>query len=67
VLAFQRAIYGEVTVTNTTSHLPYQVLPSWPLANFYELLGVVFVVGLLLMGFAIRVFSRLEGNFAEEL
>jgi len=67
VLAFQRAIYGDVTVTNTTTHLPYQVLPSWPLANFYELLGTVFLVGLLLMGFAIRVFSRLEGNFAEEL
>ena len=67
VLAFQRAIYGQVDVTNTTSHLPYQVLPSWPLLSFYELLGVVFLVGVVLMGFAIRVFSRLEGNFAEEL
>ncbi|MEI6701247.1 MAG: ABC transporter permease [Actinomycetota bacterium] len=67
ILAFERAIYGRVTVTNTLSHQPFDVLPRWPLLTYYELLAATFGIGLLLLAFAVRVFSRLEGNFAEEL
>lgn len=67
VLGFQRALYGRVSITNTVTGAREQILPPWHLASYYGLLGLDVVVGLAVLAFAIRVFSRLEGNFAEEL
>jgi ABC-2 type transport system permease protein len=60
VMVFQRALYGEF------GHPP--VIPP-NLSFFYYLrnLGFVTVGVLVLMVIALRVFSRLEGNLAEEL
>jgi ABC-2 type transport system permease protein len=60
VLTFQRALYGEF------GHPP--VMPpnlhfTWYLRN----LTLVTVAVLILLAIALRVFSRLEGNLAEEL
>lgn len=59
-LAFQRAVYGDTTAGAA-------VLPDhgnwWYLRN----LGVVGLVGVVLLWFAIKVFDRAEGNFAEEM
>ena len=67
VLAFQRALYGRPIITNTETKVPEQILPPWHLTSFYGLLGLSIIGGFVLLGIAIRVFSRLEGNFAEEL
>jgi ABC-2 type transport system permease protein len=59
--AFQRGIYGTVATADTN------ILPAdgqlWYLRN----LGIVAVVSAVLFVVAIRVFDRLQGNFAEEL
>ncbi len=69
VVGFQRAIYGDVSVvsTATTQRTVIEVLPPWHLASYYELLAGCIAVGLLCLVGAIKVFGRLEGNFAEEL
>ncbi|MGH9296920.1 MAG: ABC transporter permease [Acidimicrobiales bacterium] len=63
VLAFQKCIYGEV-----------QARPGAPLVlalyghNFFlELLGACLAASVVLFYVAMRVFRRVEGNFAEEL
>jgi ABC-2 type transport system permease protein len=58
VLAFQRALYGEYGKV-----LPPNLTMLWYLRN----LVIIAVAALLLAAFALRVFNRLEGNFAEEL
>ena len=60
VLTFQRALYGEY---GKTPVLPTTLGFSWYLRN----LVIVFAAILILLSVALRVFSRLEGNLAEEL
>jgi ABC-2 type transport system permease protein len=67
VLTFQRAIYGRTSPIGAGG-TPVQVLPDnanqwWYL---WQLL-VVLTFALILFCFATMLFSRLEGNFAEEL
>lgn len=69
VLTFQRAIYGQVSPSSTVKGQPrLALLPAHAGQAWYiwQLLGVLFVSAVLFL-FAIAVFSRLEGNFAEEL
>jgi ABC-2 type transport system permease protein len=70
VLTFQRAIYGQVSATNTsgevttvTTILPQGVDQWWYLWH----LGVVIAASAALFAIALVVFGRAEGNFAEEL
>ena len=71
VLTFQRVLYPHVVVpsTNYPPNLPktLPVLPTWSTATYAGLDAIVFVAGALLLVFAVWVFGRLEGNFAEEL
>ncbi|MDQ1439345.1 MAG: type transport system permease protein [Acidimicrobiaceae bacterium] len=62
VLTFQRAIYAK-TDPNGVPILPAGASPGWYLGQ----LGAVIAVSLALFVFALRVFGKLEGNFAEEL
>ncbi len=65
-LSFQRAIYGVTSFTdgagNTVLILP-QENQLWYLRN----LGLVGFISVLLLIGAVRLFGRLEANFAEEL
>ena len=66
VLAFQRAIYARpapMTPNGRLPILPLHASPWWYLGQ----LAIEFAVGMALLLFAMRVFARLEGNFAEEL
>jgi ABC-2 type transport system permease protein len=69
VLTFQRVLYPHVTVASTNptppAHLP--VLPTWSPATYAGLDAIVLAAGVVLLVFAVWVFGRLEGNFAEEL
>jgi ABC-2 type transport system permease protein len=71
VLSFQRVLYPHVVVpsTNYPPTLPktLPVLPTWSTAAYAGLDAVVLVAGILVTIFAVWVFGRLEGNFAEEL
>lgn len=59
--SFQRGIYGTVATEDVTILPPYG--QWWYLRN----LGIVAVVASVLFVVALRVFDRLQGNFAEEL
>lgn len=61
IVCFQRGIYGTVA-TDSVNILP-EADQWWYLRN----LGVLLVVSLVLLSIAVRVFDRLQGNFAEEL
>jgi hypothetical protein len=66
VLAFQRAIYARPTPHTPNGRLallPAHASPWW----YLEQLGMEFAFGVVLLLIAMRVFARLEGNFAEEL
>lgn len=66
VLAFQRFFYGKVFVTIPgNSH--YQALAGYPYHFYVEMLAGVLVGAILLFIGAMKVFGRIEGNFAEEL
>ncbi len=67
VLAFQRAFYGDVTVTVPHQTAPYQVLAGYGAGFYLEMLAGVLAASVLLLVGAMKVFGRLEGNFAEEL
>lgn len=72
VMTFQRAIYGtdHYSYTNpaTKQTTVYHVLPvGWGIGNYALLDTIVLAVSLVLFLLALIVFSRLEGNFAEEL
>jgi len=65
VLAFQRAFYGILYLPadkGGAAILPDES-PLWFLRN----LAVVGVISLVLLVLAVRLFDRLEANFAEEL
>jgi ABC-2 type transport system permease protein len=65
-LSLQRALYGITSYVNGSGEFN-RVLPEegqwWYLRN----LGITGVGAVLLLAFALRVFDRLEANFAEEL
>src|SRR5439155_965183 len=67
VLTFQRAIYNRLEPPGLNGGKvnipPVDKGPMWYLAQ----LAVVGVCSAVLFAFALRVFGRLEGNFAEEL
>jgi ABC-2 type transport system permease protein len=65
VLAFQRAFYG---ITEAFGEgRPGVILPDEGSLWFLRNLGIVGVVSLVLLVLAVRLFDRLEANFAEEL
>lgn len=69
VVAFQRAFYGQVdvhAVGDRTGEM-LQVLPDWGFAGYALYLGAVALFAVALILFALWLFGRLEGNFAEEL
>lgn len=69
VLAFQRAIWsaGSQTVNLGTEDAPIIVGPQpWPGHMELRLL-LIFLVGVVLVWIAHRIFRRLEGNFAQEI
>lgn len=71
VLTFQRVLYPHLVVTSTNpplkppTYLP--VLPVWSTNTYAELDGIILAASVVLLVFAVWVFGRLEGNFAEEL
>jgi ABC-2 type transport system permease protein len=65
-LTFQRAIYGKLSFTDSAG-VKHIILPNYSILQHLELLGVVALVALGILWFALVVFGRLEGNFAEEL
>jgi ABC-2 type transport system permease protein len=72
VLTFQRVLYPHLVVQSTNypktpSPRFLQVLPTWSPLTYAGLDLVILAAGVLLMVFAVGVFGRLEGNFAEEL
>ena len=62
VLALQRALYGITTMANNQRLLPLES-SLWYARN----LAVVIVVAAILFVLALRMFTRVEGDFAEEL
>lgn len=66
ILAFQKGIWG--AGSNTTVNSEGTVFPAqpWP-ADLDLRLIVLAVVGLVFLWFAQRVFSRIQGNFAQEI
>ncbi|MGC8481302.1 MAG: ABC transporter permease [Acidimicrobiales bacterium] len=66
VLLFQRALYAKVSPVGTTGHVVHVLAtmrPEWYMVSA----AVEILVGALLFLGALAVFSRVEGNFAEEL
>ncbi|HYD08693.1 MAG TPA: ABC transporter permease [Acidimicrobiales bacterium] len=62
VLALQRALYGIETADDGTRILPVES-SLWYLRN----LGIVAAISVVLLLLAIRLFTKVEGDFAEEL
>jgi ABC-type polysaccharide/polyol phosphate export permease len=68
ILPFQRALYARTDApTSAGSRYGSQILPHWGIAGYLGYLSIVGVVSIALFVFALYVFGRLEGNFAEEL
>jgi ABC-2 type transport system permease protein len=67
VITMQRAFYGESGLPGHLSpdHVGYLPDGSW--LWYLRNLGVVFAVSVVLLLLAIRIFDRVEGNFAEVL
>ncbi len=67
VLTFQRALYGQTSPIGTNKQVIH-ILPDHAGQWWYlwQLL-VVIAFALVLLAFALQVFGRLEGNFAEDL
>ncbi len=65
VMTFDRVLYGKANVINNGAIV--HVLPNYSTDWFLAVLGVVFLGSMLLLIIAIKVFSKLEVNFAEEL
>ena len=63
VLMFQRAIY--TPHVNKATH--QALLPNWSYGEYVAYLGMSFAFGLIFLAIAVRVFSKAEVNFAEEL
>jgi ABC-2 type transport system permease protein len=69
MLAFQKGMWEAGSRTNNlgTTAAPNIIKPvDWP-AHLDERLLILFVIGLVLVYVAQRVFSRLQGNFAQEI
>lgn len=66
VLAFQRFFYGKVYVS-IPGNAHYAALAGYSYHFYAEMLLGVLVAGILLLLGAMKVFGRIEGNFAEEL
>jgi ABC-2 type transport system permease protein len=69
VLAFQRCLYGNVVppAGKIVAGARLYVMPQWGMGTYYLGVAAVIAGGLLLCLFAMVVFGRVEGNFAEEL
>jgi ABC-2 type transport system permease protein len=70
ILTFQRALYGILSYTTTSStgvKTVTQLLPHWPYHDYVLMLTWVLLAGILIFLGALTVFGRVEGNFAEEL
>jgi ABC-2 type transport system permease protein len=71
VLTFQRALYNRVVAISTQSTpghpVPIAVLPLHGMAWYATLDAAVLVASIILYFIALKIFGRLEGNFAEEL
>jgi ABC-2 type transport system permease protein len=70
VISFQRFIFGNVAGAlpkNCLPHVACGILPTYPQSFYYELLGIVLAVSILLLYLSSLLFRRVEGNFAEEL
>jgi ABC-2 type transport system permease protein len=67
VLTYQRVIYGRIVVINTVTKLPSQILPARSYLWYTTTNLAVLAAAIGLIGGALIVFGRLEGNFAEEL
>jgi ABC-2 type transport system permease protein len=61
ILAFQRAIYG------MKYYAGHPVIPTWGYGTYVLAIGIVLAVSVVLLLLAMVFFSRVEGNFAEEL
>lgn len=67
ILTFQRIFYVSTVVHSTTTGLPLNILPTWPMSTYFYLnLGLLVIMGGLFL-VAITIFGRLEGNFESEL
>lgn len=64
-LTFQRAVYGRVGFVDSAGF--HKIIPDYSILQHLALLGAVAAFSLVLFWFALVVFGRLEGNFAEEL
>jgi len=67
VMTFQRVLYGRIAAVNTVTHVPFQIMPSWPATTYLWGDAIVLGAASLLFYVAMVVFGRLAGNFAEEL
>ena len=68
ILTSQRVLYGHPVVQLTSSgHEAFQILPPWGAMTYLVMDLALVAIGALLCLGALLVFSRLEGNFAEEL
>jgi ABC-2 type transport system permease protein len=68
VMTCQRIFYrSEVVKSTIKGGGILKMLPTWPMSTYLLLNIALIAVGLVAMLFAIAVFGRLEGNFAEEL
>jgi ABC-type polysaccharide/polyol phosphate export permease len=71
VMAFQRAFYYHTNVPyfdRGQHHMVVShVLIAFPLVWYFEALGILALVGLVLLWIGFNIFGRAEGNFAEEL
>ncbi len=65
VMVFDRVLYGRVSSGSGAKYI--QILPNYSTVWYLGVMGVIFVGSLILMIIALKVFSRLEVNFAEEL
>jgi ABC-2 type transport system permease protein len=63
VITYQRVIYNRTTAANGTIH----ILPDGSVWWYLRNVAIVLAVAILLLIGALRLFSRLEGNIAEEL
>ena len=68
ILTSQRVIYAQTVVHNVNApHQLIPILPPWPATTYLWMDLALIAIGIALTYFALAVFGRLEGNFAEEL
>ena len=67
VLTFQRVFYVHTTVQSTTGPGVVHILPTWPLATFWEVNLGLLAVMLVFFLIAEKAFGRLEENFESTL